>query len=157
MSSTINRDSPRVYLRWPIPFPGIPVDILQRYLGYFRDLREQGALQEFNQLDVTPNQVLYGTLALPETARSGIAGLFQRLFTPAPIPFYKIDFDIRGGMKSPHIHLDGKIYLLNETQWADFSNKVIVDFQGLLEKAKTVPMNFDQLTSIADAANAIGH
>ncbi len=156
MSTIMNRDISRIYLRWPIPFPGIPIDILQRYLGYFRELRERGALEEYNQNTVTPNQVLYGTLALPEAAKSGISGFFLRIFAPTPIPFYKIDYDIRGGMKAPHIHLDGKIYLLNETQWGEFSKKVIVDFQERLDIAKSIPMNFDQLTSIAEAANVLG-
>jgi hypothetical protein len=152
MSSTMYKDISRIYLRWPIPFPGIPIDILQRYLGYFRELRERGALEEYNQSTVTPNQVLYGTLALPEAGKTGIFGFFQRIFAPAPMPFYKIDFDIRGGMKAPHIHLDGKIYLLNEVQWSEFSEKVIVDIQERLEKAKSIPMNFDQLTGVAEAA-----
>lgn len=156
MSSVINKDISRIYLRWPIPFPGIPIDILQRYLGYFRELKEKGALEEFNQNTVTPNQALYGTLALPEAGQTGISGFFQRIFAPTPAPFYKIDFDIRGGMKAPHIHLDGKIYLLNEKQWAEFSTKVIVDFQERLEKAKSIPMNFDQLTSVAEASKVLG-
>jgi hypothetical protein len=143
-------------LRWSIPFPGISIDILQRYLEYFRELKEQGALEEFNRNTLTPNQALYATLAFPEAGQTGISGFFRRIFTPTPTPFYKIDFDIRGGMKAPHIHLDGKIYLLNERQWAEFSTKVIVDFQERLDKAKSILINFDQLTSVAEASKVLG-
>jgi len=37
-------------------------------------------------------------------------------------------------------------------QWSEFSDKVIVDIQERLEKAKSIPMNFDQLTGVAEAA-----
>ena len=49
-----------------------------------------------------------------------------------------IDFGIRGGIRAPHLHLDGSIYLLNDQQWAGFSKGIIDTFTAALKNAKTV-------------------
>lgn len=140
---------------WPIPFPGIPVDILWKYLDVFRKMREAGQLEELNPQTVTANQVLFSS-APGFGARTGFFGFVGRLFGLSAAPFFRVDFDIRGGIKAPHIHLDGKIYLLNKEQWGEFSGKVVEDFQARLDSAKTVPLSVDQVLGLAEASKSLG-
>ena len=55
-----------------------------------------------------------------------------------------------GGMRIPHFHYAGQVYLLNEQQWAAFSEKVL---SGVKEKlAATHKVGYDELMGVADAA-----
>ncbi|MGE5405572.1 MAG: hypothetical protein ACM3PP_11610 [Candidatus Saccharibacteria bacterium] len=56
-----------------------------------------------------------------------------------------------GGMKIPHLHFDGDIYLLNEAQWHKFSHKVIDGFKDKLTHAKAI--NFEQMLELSEAIN----
>lgn len=58
-----------------------------------------------------------------------------------------------GGIRVPHLHYNGEIYLLNKKQWAEFSGEIIKDFSRKLSEAKTV--NFGQLMELSDAVNEI--
>lgn len=44
----------------------------------------------------------------------------------------------RGGMRMPHLHYAGEIYLLNESQWADFSKGALSALGEKLGKAQKV-------------------
>lgn len=55
---------------------------------------------------------------------------------PATIKSFT-DFGIRGGNKA-HLHYDGKIYPLDNKQWADFSHQIIEDVKTKLGKVKEV-------------------
>jgi hypothetical protein len=58
-----------------------------------------------------------------------------------------------GGMKIPHFHFDGDVYLLNEEQWQTFSSGVLKDFSKKLTNAKNI--SFSQLADIADAVEEL--
>ncbi len=58
-----------------------------------------------------------------------------------------------GGIKVPHLHYNGEIYLLNKKQWTEFSGEIIKDFSKKLSEAKTV--NFGQLMGLSEAMNDI--
>jgi hypothetical protein len=140
---------------WWLWLRGLPVEIMRNYVEFFRDLIKQGQLEEIGQQVATPNQVM--SLGFRSAfSGSGLFGVVGRLLGfnvgPVKIP----DIDIRGGIRAPHIHLDGKIYYLSERQWSDFSQNVIQDFQVRLDAAKSVPLTVDQLVSIGVARNELG-
>jgi len=55
-----------------------------------------------------------------------------------------------GGIRVPHFHSAGDIYLLNDQQWAAFSEKVLA---GVREKlGQTRKIGYDQLMEVADVA-----
>jgi hypothetical protein len=59
-----------------------------------------------------------------------------------------------GGLKCPHLHFKGDIFLLTESQWKDFSSSAIKQFQERLSRAKSV--TFDQLMQLSEATADIG-
>lgn len=81
---------------------------------------------------------------MPLSPTSGVAmeekGKAALRIKPRPFP---------GGIRIPHLHFKGDIYLLNEKQWAEFSGKVVKDFQAKLSKANTV--SFEQVIEISEA------
>ncbi len=58
-----------------------------------------------------------------------------------------------GGMRVPHLHFSGRVYLLNQEQWKEFSNVMLDSFR---EKLATVnAVSFDQLMELSEAVNAL--
>lgn len=66
-------------------------------------------------------------------------------------PIYIID--PRGGMRNPHLHYKGKIYLLDSKQWNKFSTEVVKDFSKKLAEANSV--TYEQLVELSDAMTGI--
>jgi len=64
---------------------------------------------------------------------------------PRPIP---------GGIRIPHLHFRGDVYLLNESQWKEFSGKVVKEFQTKLARVNTV--SFEQVMEISEAVDGLG-
>lgn len=60
---------------------------------------------------------------------------------------------IWGGIKIPHLHFNGDIFLLDEKQWKDFSSKIMKEFQGKLSRANAV--SFEQLMKVSDAVDTL--
>ncbi len=58
-----------------------------------------------------------------------------------------------GGMRVPHLHYDGKIFLLDELQWKEFSKTIIGEFQQKLAKANSI--NYEQLMELSGAMESI--
>lgn len=58
-----------------------------------------------------------------------------------------------GGIKSPHVHYNGDIYLLKKEEWKAFSGKIIEDFRTKLASAKNI--NYDQLMRLSDVMQEI--
>lgn len=58
-----------------------------------------------------------------------------------------------GGIRTPHLHFEGNIYLLNAKQWNTFSSGIIQEFGRKLSEANTV--NYGNLMHLADAMNEI--
>lgn len=61
--------------------------------------------------------------------------------------------DFPGGIKSPHVHYNGDIYLLKKEDWKVFSGKIIEDFRTKLASAKSI--NYDQLMKLSDVMQEI--
>lgn len=58
---------------------------------------------------------------------------------------------IRGGIRVPHLHHNGEIYLLNKEQWNEFTGEIIKDFKRKLDEAQN--MSFSQFMELSDLMN----
>lgn len=64
-------------------------------------------------------------------------------FPPIPFP---------GGLRFPHLHIEGKIYPLTQDQWKGFTKIMVDDLVGRLSKAQTI--NFEGLMEISESIGA---
>jgi hypothetical protein len=55
----------------------------------------------------------------------------------------------RGGMRMPHIHYAGEIYILNEKQWDEFSKLALHALADKMGRMQKVP--FENVMQIAEA------
>ncbi len=60
---------------------------------------------------------------------------------------------INGGMRVPHLHFRGEIYMLNNEQWKEFSRGMLEQLSSKLGKANAV--SFDQLMDVSESVNAL--
>lgn len=58
-----------------------------------------------------------------------------------------------GGMKVPHLHFNGEIYVLNKKQWSEFSGEILKEFSKKLTETKTV--SFGQLMDLSETMDDI--
>ena len=58
-----------------------------------------------------------------------------------------------GGIRVPHVHLDGETYILTDKQWDEFSKGVMGSFQKKLANAKGV--SFEKLMELSDVMTGI--
>lgn len=71
----------------------------------------------------------------------------SRVPIPRPRPF-------PGGLKIPHLHFEGELFVLTDAQWKEFAAGALKGFQEKLNKAGTV--SFEQVMGLADAINGLG-
>lgn len=60
---------------------------------------------------------------------------------------------LAGGIRVPHLHYSGELYLLNDAQWGKFTKTVLTNVTEKLQKAQKV--GFDQLMDVADSAHTM--
>ena len=58
-----------------------------------------------------------------------------------------------GGMKKPHLHYDGEIYLLNGEQWSKIASDAVEKLGNSLAKARNI--SFDSFIKIAEAVEEV--
>jgi hypothetical protein len=58
-----------------------------------------------------------------------------------------------GGIRIPHLHFKGDLFLPNEKQWREFTAEVMKDFQAKLAKASAI--SFDQMMEISEAVDSL--
>jgi len=58
-----------------------------------------------------------------------------------------------GGIRIPHVHFEGELYILNPKQWKAYSALVMNDVQERISKASKV--DFAQLIEISEAAGKL--
>jgi len=61
--------------------------------------------------------------------------------------------DFPGGIKSPHVHYNGDIYLIKKEDWKAFSGKIVENFRAKLATAKNI--SYDELMRLSDAMQDI--
>ena len=127
------------------PYEGL----IWRYGGR-RDfwVRNLDSIKKFvDQRGVTPvDQVHLMTDDLVPVADIGAKTAAKTLaFKPRPFP---------GGLRTPHLHFAGEIYLLTDAQWKEFSVTVVKGLQEKLSRAGTV--GFNQAMELSDAIDGLG-
>ncbi|WIM06095.1 MAG: hypothetical protein OHM77_02035 [Candidatus Nitricoxidivorans perseverans] len=58
-----------------------------------------------------------------------------------------------GGLRLPHLHFKGDVYLLNEQQWRSFSGAVVKDLNAKL--ANAAALSFDQIRDVAEGIDKV--
>ena len=58
-----------------------------------------------------------------------------------------------GGIRSPHLHSDNKIYLLTQAQWSTFVDSAMKNLGKQLASAKNV--SFDSFKNVSESVEAI--
>ena len=99
------------------------VEIIERFV--------KGAMNELVQINVAQTPVAFETKASTHAAKT-------LLWDPT-----------RGGMRMPHLHYAGEIYILNEAQWASFSK---IAMKSLTEKlGKVQKVTFENVMQVSEA------
>ena len=101
---------------------------------WFRNMERIGELVKRWELKPVPEEYL---------ARDEIPFEIERGEMRIKIPPFP------GGMRNPHLHFKGEVFLLNEEQWGEFSKQIVEDFKAKLSSVKTV--NFEQLIELQSA------
>lgn len=60
---------------------------------------------------------------------------------------------INGGMRTPHLHYNGEIYILTKEQWKQFSGQILKEFSKKLADTSTI--SFEQLMELSDTVNSV--
>lgn len=80
-----------------------------------------------------PTQVISQTL-------EGATPTFRRIHFP-------------GGIRLPHVHFKGDMYLLSDEQWKEFSGKLVKEFQAKLSRARV--LNIESLMDLSAAIDTV--
>ena len=116
---------------------GIPASLWIRNASLIREM-----VKKFNIKPAMEGPYAANLAAFPTGAEERIvaASVLRR----PPIP---------GGMRVPHLHLDGEIYLLNDKQWKEFSGKMIKELQARLSRVNAV--SFDQAMDLSETIETL--
>lgn len=131
-STTIN---PFYYKRWLF---GIPAPIWLNRLEMIEVFIKENALQPA-ALEALPVSPLINQAAGAEIAERAV----KNRWTGFP-----------GGIRIPHLHFKGNVFVLKEELWQKFSANLVKDLQGRLAKAKSV--SFEQAIEISEAIDSLG-
>jgi len=133
-SMTIN---PFYYKRWLF---GIPAPIWLNRLEMIEGFIKEHALQPA-ALETLPVNPLINQAAGTEITERAVA--VKNRWTGFP-----------GGIRVPHLHFKGNVFVLKEELWLKFSAGLVKDLQGRLAKAKSV--SFEQAIEISEAIDSLG-
>lgn len=107
-------------------------------------------LRKLNERELIPHR-LAGEMAADSMTM--FAGVQKTAAAGHTIPDDIWDFirGIYGGMRVPHLHFQGNVYLLNDRQWRDFSGQVLESLNKKLSAAQAVA--FDDVIDVAEVVN----
>jgi hypothetical protein len=106
-------------------------------------IRREGPIGEFVQknklrpMDTSPYEF---------EAFAGVVEAKAEKVEKAALPLRRPPFP--GGMRLPHLHFNGEVFALTESQWRAFSGTVIKDLSEKLTKASA--LSFDQIRNVAE-------
>lgn len=130
---------PQYMIRFPRRWIfGFPPDFLLENARFIKEYIDKNKLEPVPVEKIMPQHYVY-TRPVPvatEKKPSAIGGP-----------------DFPGGIRGPHLHFEGDIYLLNEKQWGAFSREIVEGFKAKLDKAGTI--RFEQLMELNDAIDKI--
>jgi hypothetical protein len=68
-----------------------------------------------------------------------VVGAEHLAVTNVAAAIHAVDFNgTHGGIRALHLHFNNQIYLINEKQWAEISQKILMDVKAKLENAKEI-------------------
>ncbi len=116
---------------------GIPAPIWVTYVDVI-----EGYINAQKLRPVAPEvyEGLIASAALPAAASREAVALFPKI----PFP---------GGIRLPHFHFKGQLYMLNSDQWKGFSDRIVKEFQAKL--ADGHKLNFEQVLDVSEAVSGI--
>jgi hypothetical protein len=115
---------------------GGPRDIWIKHVDVVQKLITEQKLKPVDPTHYIPDLPSNAT----SLAEEGAAKAFRRI----PFP---------GGIRLPHVHFKGDMYLLSGEQWKDFSGKLVKEFQSKLSKAHV--LSFDSLMELSAAIDTV--
>ncbi len=119
---------------------GIPADFWLKHSRVVEEYVKAAKLQALDQTHlVTKLEVL-----APRASQQAATAATRAKILPQ---------DIRGGIRVAHLHLKDQIYLLTDTQWKEFSGRMMKDFSAKISNASSV--SFDQLLDLSEAIDTI--
>mgnify|MGYP001817760636 CR=1 FL=1 len=120
------------------PYEGIDGGKLILWMSHHRVIAK---FIERHKLAPVPQEHLFRMpLRVSEEARESA----ELTLKPYPFP---------GGIRIPHLHFKGELYLLEREQWKEFAGNTIKGFREKLERANDV--NFEQLMEISEAVSTL--
>lgn len=126
-----------LYPRW---FVGLPADFWLINVGMIKDVIKQYELKPISAESLYQEHI-YGPMhAELDPNEDSTRARARKLRLPFPFP---------GGIRIPHLHFKGDLFVLNEEQWGSFSKKVVDRLQKKLDVANSV--NFEQVVRLSDA------
>jgi hypothetical protein len=96
--------------------------------------------KELTKVQIAAQGTVAGAAGTGITENPGTRGTASRVLIWDPT---------RGGMRNPHLHYAGEIYILNESQWADFSKSAMSALSAKLGGAQKV--TFENVMQISEA------
>ena len=127
--------------RW---FIGIPVDF---WLSNARIIEE---VIKKNQLKPVAAESLYNEFVY---GLGQVERVAETASTRARARELKLPFPFPGGIRVPHLHFKGDLFLLDKKQWDSFSKKVVEGLQQKLADAHSV--NLEQVVKLSEAIDVL--
>lgn len=116
---------------------GVPKDVLLIHSKEIAKFLLDNKIQPFEEINVLES--LGQTVAVKKAAAK-----------PSPDPWIQQrlpDYSIWGGMKIPHLHYNGQVFMLDQKQWAAFSRVMLTKIREKLADTKEV--SFDELMELS--------
>ncbi len=117
---------------------GIPATIWLRNASLIKELVRKFGIKPATE---GPQATHLAALSVAVGERLEVPSVIKR----PPIP---------GGIRVPHLHLDGDVYLLNDKQWKEFSGKLIKQLQSRLSRVNAV--SFEQAVELSETIETLG-
>ncbi len=101
---------------------------------------------------ITQHKVPVADIYTSQYGRNMEARMESQELAEKPLAIRRPDFP--GGLKTPHLHYKGEIYMLTQKQWQEYSRASIATLQERMAKVNSIA--FEQLMELSDTINALG-
>lgn len=127
--------NPKYVLEWKYGMPALSfwesnIDMIQKFTKGMRPINVSHYL--------TDDAINLAAAELQGTALQ--KRVIPKKLWPRPYP---------GGLRIPHVHFKGELYLLDDVKWKKFTKEVVSNFQEKLANAGKI--NFEQLMDLSTA------
>ena len=128
---------------------GRPAEIWARAEGYIKNFVKENEIKPLADIYQDPISAVAGGVIIDGMVGEFLNANVSALQTSSrairwPFPF-------PGGLRGPHVHLAGDVYLLNGEQWNNFVKGVKADIISRLDKAEEI--GFEDFIGITEAAS----